>query len=993
MATLEVIGHDFHELGKLIEIRNANVLETKSQQPTIVVVMDMSGSMGDLPTNVLCGCIPDAMEQAGYDLQQTQVHIITFAYSASRLLRDGRALTAQALRNELYHGSGGTCMHGVFELLKPELMFNKHVCLFGISDGEIVDVSDTLRVAEQSLKSYAAHIDVMMIRLKTSPNANPDTRALACLGQFSTTGVHSIHDVLTYGENGWTDHLTNLLKSKMNPQHMACVTAASIRRTPSDEPTEKLFLPIANTIVFLAPSSTSTIMIDDTKYQVVTSDTLSEHALQFFCDYASSKIQLQHILGFNTYAMKHWFTKFESLTLNANSETPTKDLRARLTQLKSKMSSYIKTAIHDVMQLANQDRLGQLNRTQQEAADYLRQSASTALAKRNGKNMQQQEARGETASIAQQAACLIQEYKTSQLPNASHECSFYSIYTNKDVFDCMLDTDFERLSDLNILRLVGLLGVCYHHVPNDYVDPYVFHVHEILGGAYLNVADLREANSQKINGQTAELCAPGSQVTITGVVPLRCLDPELFDRMLQHGLKIMEAHSCLNMRRMLAPVRSDMLGERIGVLMCMMHKYTNTQQDVSTWDQMIFDDLVKQLKLLTDKEPHKTEFAKIMSKITDGESIRDMLAGSESISCIQKPMIALLCHCFQNPNVDVNYISQTLGMLYEFETYHRARYAFDEHKTRDQALLGILGIDSEYILTLFPLKELPDIPACDNDGIYRHDALRSHIQKMMESNTRWFSVSQQYFESHCEKAVWMPDPNRYRTYLQFLIQCVTCDYTTNMFNITPYRIAMSMVAGIYAREEKDRIIDGQNQMFVWNDIESERAFVRRLVYKYYFDFYEFQAKLELDRRDNRYLMTQVYLMVREDMDEDSFCSILQDVIPNREHVGYNLLMGELMKHQNDAYFTNKLAILITGRTLVQGTEVFAQGNFDVGFWSYKSHFTSHDWNTLVERKNVYGIWRYRASDKPNHSGHCNSNPSDWARYEYPKSKLTKHKKH
>lgn len=1003
MATLQVIGHNLPELGKLIEIRNANTLETKAEMPTIVVVMDMSGSMGDLPTNVLCGCVPDAMEQAGYNLEETQVHVITFAAYASVLLNHGQALTAQELRNNYYRGNGNTNMNGVFELLKPELIYNKHVCLFGISDGEIQDILETLHAAQQCYKSYATHIDVMMLRLKTSQGANPDTRALACLGQFGTNGIHSIHDIITYDGSKWTDRLTSLLKSNMNPQHMLRVTANGIRRTPCDEPTDMLYLPIENTIVFLAPSSTSMIAIDGTdehKYEVVSSVTLSESALQFFCDYASSKIELQQILGYNTTVMQHWFTKFDSLTLDSNGATPPKkDLRERLEQLKCKMSSYIKTAIHDVLTLANQDRLRNLNRTQQEAADYLRQSSSTALARRNGKNLQQQQSRGETDGIAQQATRMMHEYKLlQQLQDQSQECSFYSIYSNKDVFDCIADADFSSLTDINILRLVGLLGVCYHHVPNDFVDPYVFHVHDMLGGGYLNVADLREANSQKINGQTAELCAPGSQITITGVVPLRCLDPQLFDLMFQHGLKLLEAHSCLNMRRMLAPVRSDMLGERIGVLMCIMNKYgkSQLQQEVSTWDQVVFDDMVTQLKLLLDKQPHKSEYAILVSKITNSESIRDMLTGIDCISCIQKPMIALLCHCFKNPDVDQNYISQTLCMLYEFETYHRARYAFNELEQRGDALLDVFGIDLKKMLTWFPIKELPYIQACDNNGIRRHEALREHIRSIMNKDTQWFSESQQYFSIttiHGQRANWMPDPNCYRAYFQFLTQCDTS--RLNMFDIiTPYRVSMSMVAGIYASEEKHRIIDGQNQMFVWNDVDSENAFVRRLIQHYYFDFYEKEAKLELDRRDNQRIMTQIYSMARGCLNEQEFCDLLQKTIPNREHTGYGVLLRELIEYaHHDSHFTNKLAVLITGRTFQEGKEVFAQGNFDPKFWSFESYFTPAAWNILVERKHTYGIYQYRESNTKNRHGHNNNHPSEWAVTIYPTLRnIPKHKK-
>ncbi len=166
---------------------------------------------------------------------------------------------------------------------------------------------------------------------------------------------------------------------------------------------------------------------------------------------------------------------------------------------------------------------------------------------------------------------------------------------------------------------------------------------------------------------------------------------------------------------------------------------------------------------------------------------------------------------------------------------------------------------------------------------------------------------------------------------------------------------MALIAAIWAAEEQDRIVDATNQMFVWDDEKSQRAFVEHIVRSYYFEYYERDATLELVQRDNAQLMTQIYLMTHDQMDDEEFGIELLLNIPNREHVGYKLILQELLKHQDDVWFKKKLAILITGRNW-DNDIVFTQGNFASDFWTFEKFFPSQEWERLVHRKRTYGIW-------------------------------------
>ncbi len=311
-----------------------------------------------------------------------------------------------------------------------------------------------------------------------------------------------------------------LLQDHLKPRSLLTVAHKNLRRTPSEEPSPMLNLShsLGNPDVFLAPCSIASINIEGKVYDVREVTDISPRAMQFFCDYASTTMQLRNILGFDVEVIKLWFTKFASIVDNA-SESPIANVKLRLQRFQRRMASGLRGAINDVLQNANQKRLRNLN--QQQAADYLRQSTSKALAKRTCKNAIQQDNRGDISSVAQQVTTMVCEFSSLANNNATEtECSFFSVYNNYDAFACFVQEsnnngmNLHDTSDLDLVRVVGLLGVCYNHVPADFVDPYTFRIKHTFGGSYLNMADLREVellpNSKRLERILSSLASSHS---------------------------------------------------------------------------------------------------------------------------------------------------------------------------------------------------------------------------------------------------------------------------------------------------------------------------------------------------------------------------------------------------------------------------------------------------------------------------------------------------
>ena len=71
-------GYRLGELGTLVQLTVCEEQKRNPELPHVVVVMDTSGSMGNLVATVLNTAIPDAMLQSGYDID-TPIDVITFA--------------------------------------------------------------------------------------------------------------------------------------------------------------------------------------------------------------------------------------------------------------------------------------------------------------------------------------------------------------------------------------------------------------------------------------------------------------------------------------------------------------------------------------------------------------------------------------------------------------------------------------------------------------------------------------------------------------------------------------------------------------------------------------------------------------------------------------------------------------------------------------------------------------------------------------------------
>jgi hypothetical protein len=969
-------GFGLPGLGVLVEIENKTESKTL---PHIIAVVDVSGSMGPNVAMIMNGALPGALTKMGYD-EDAELDVVKFSDSAIRLRIDGKQPSPRRLRNILSRSEGNTKMAGVFSIISTILQSvdsRRPVVIIGISDGQIQDSFETIQSSNDwCSRSFVHSIQVIMIRLQTDRSNNvADTRALACLAKFKTHGENCIFDVSSFDHDA-DKKIVTILSSNIRTDQTMIVKGDNLRRSPSDIPSKELVLQ-GKQIALLAQENVKSLVIDGIVIPINLSNDISESCVQFFCEYVQGQVQIDQILGKDVKVVELWFSKMEAAlrTHDDKSSTSVPGLRSRVAALKRQTFKQIISHVQGVLQATTDTKLRNLN--QQQQADYLRQTTNRSLAKRTHKQLDPSTIDG---ALRQEAKQLMQELRNLQaIPSEadSSVMSFYSSSNNQELFETLLqEVDDDMLHDTQaILRLFGLMGAAYEAKMIDWVDPYVFSIENLFGGFFLSLNDLREVQNTKTANGPCRLKPPGQDPqannVITGVIPLRFLNPTLFDFVFQHSQRLLEIHSSINMRCLVSPVRNDLLGERIGVLCHIMKANADLTKPIPAWHQEIFNDVRLQITMLLNSKSNLEEFSQLFIRLREGSaSLRSFLAGSNSISCIQKVLIAMM------PDQPIADYRGIWNALYEFDCYHRARRFFNNRESREAAIKELFGIDLSVITDLAPVAKMDYIPQETEDEkgpIYRIDQLKSMSAALAQKIFANWPRAQEVVN----QLSWIPKDEDFIGFSRFLGDSpVNCRFDT-------YDKICYVLAAMHCAEEQERLKDGVSLTFQWQDRQSQSEFVLQVVRQFYIDHYVKLSNLEMIRRDNEHLDEAVKFMVGDDCDLETFIQYLNDEIPSRSHPGYNLLQHAIEEQKANDLLLDKLAITITGMNSHNEAKVWQSGNFDAKFMSFASRFPAARWRELCELRGNHCTWVYRESDIPNSHGHCNSNPSYWAQYVYP----------
>ncbi|KAJ3405493.1 hypothetical protein HDV05_006539, partial [Chytridiales sp. JEL 0842] len=564
-----------------------------------VIVLDKSGSMGRSVVDLVTIILPAMLRKLGYE-DNHNITIITFESTSVLHRTTIKDMTTLGLR-----GEGGTKMTSAIKLLLGELqntystiqdVRKKPLRILTVSDGHVFDQAETVQAASvlaQWVKDKGITVNSQAIRFITSAYGTPDTRALCSLLQLNSDSAGAAIDVQApYYKNKFdavADSFANAIRAGDGSTSMAFLKSASysLLKVPWDTAgSDFVRLGEGQNIFWFSeiPTKLSITVAENSDNQTEQPVEITVHDEELkwheYEDLLRQKIDLfiqkikvlkivnagdsiQTINNMNSYfsdLQKYWLMKDEVSTadfrVEMNAEEPKNfnRLSARLGKIKTFVERTSKSLIHRLMEVANDDKVSQLNSAQQ--AEYLRSMDVTKNSKGLAKRALNSETGLDFATVIRAEVRAMQAHldELKDVNDDNHLVSFYSFETTLagiySVCDLVKNDYIDHVSINDIFQLLNIVGIASSHTIGDYPDPMSYRPTQLFHGCYVSLSDILWASIQS-GGQPLKV--PGRNGEITNAVPV-FEDIRILKFLRKYAPKTLELYSSIGMRRVVAEV-------------------------------------------------------------------------------------------------------------------------------------------------------------------------------------------------------------------------------------------------------------------------------------------------------------------------------------------------------------------------------------------------------------------------------------------------------
>jgi hypothetical protein len=962
--------YDLGELGYFMKAKPNSLdggtrNEIKTRKTKMIWIVDRSGSMGSYVSGIVNIVIPTSMNELGYASNEI-VSLITFDSET-----ESHERTVLELNNMKIQQRGSTRMANVYSQLSYTLSKidqETDVNIIAISDGEICDTETTIRESTKySRLKRNMNINVLTIRLFTSDDASPDTRALACVGLFNTDGTVPIVDCKVKSYDVLP--IINLIvsQSKKSP-----ITHFVELRTKNNIIRTSVIAENTNKVLLRCDQWNNIILdnIDDPIYlenQLLNIDPIpleSEDNIKDFIGTTTQWLKIRNVVGLEQPQEKQkiikWFENLRkflekniSTTLNEDSVMSV-DLRSRVREMKKKLHRRGKSILNELLESTNQSKLDNLNSKQ--LAEYLRSDVSC---KRTAKRMENNDPENKIVEDILKEINKIKNF----VPKRKYDEDEVSFLSRADPSESILEisdligTDLE-LSD--ILQLTGFIGVCFNGKKGDLPDPWRFAVNEVFcGNYYLSEEDLRTMDT---------LQYPGTNRNINGVVPLRMFCPELYDKYCFGGLKkLAEYHAGVTIRSVIGTIPFDILAMNVAVLRNIFETLGWKNQP-SEIQRKIIDSLIDGIHMHYNKYADNI-FSDISKLMMCNDPRIHMNGATESNSVLKLFSIVMFSkQCCAMRSNDIQ-LWRFICCLFDLDTYMKAKSIYhDHHENRSTDLDRLLGIDFERFRneTQITNSDQADFDSIDLNKFY------GNIEESYEKLPDWLPSIDKYISLF--KWIRGGEPLEIET----LSACNIQD--ENYISILKLGCCCNAIRCAYEFDRFDKennVVNSPHPDNIYDILSWIRNFQTEKLKMDYQDRLkqkkEEERKIELERNILRIISCD---------NEIDFVRILEEAnIKNRCSDGYTKLIDLLVeKYDMGNDWKNKVKILLTGRDSRECI-VWCGGNVagknDVEKFEYLFECLSENsfWSQISETIRLNKKWTYRNNGQLNRHGHSNDNPS------------------
>ncbi|KAJ3069611.1 hypothetical protein HDU98_007322 [Podochytrium sp. JEL0797] len=556
--------------------------------PMPVILLDNSGSMGEYVQRLGNWILPKMLQNLGYK-PTDKTTLITF--ESSSVVYETTVAKLATLR---LGPAGGTNLSPGIHNLAAVLMSSiggeaqpNSIRLLTVSDGEISDAKQSLLAAEnlkQWTDSFQLNIESQAVRFMSSTSANPDTRALCSLLQLNTTAFGTAIDVLA---RSTVDSIASQMASvfsDVGQRNVATLESATgallFKQTPwtAENLASVKLVEGINCLWLDHPLSSQDIRvkgIPESAIQVVEHSVdavewkVYEGVLKDKIDAFINQIKVLKVLDTaeaqskvaNIRAYFEGLERFLSLRQVMESEKVedgllVHGLAKRVSRLKAMIQKRSQSILQQLLEIANDSKVGKLNSAQQAA--YLRSVSVSKTSKGLAKRAMNSDGGLEFDSIARAEVVAMHAHlhELDGVDDSQHEKSFYSFDTTlggiQTVCSLVDDQFIHEMTAHEILEFLNIVGIPCENKIGDYPDPSTFHVDKIYLGSFISLSDVLV---HQVQGHGQKLFVPGSdqQQEIMNVIPY-FEDTRIAAFYRKYAPKLLEYTASIGMRRVIADV-------------------------------------------------------------------------------------------------------------------------------------------------------------------------------------------------------------------------------------------------------------------------------------------------------------------------------------------------------------------------------------------------------------------------------------------------------
>ncbi|ORY32426.1 hypothetical protein BCR33DRAFT_771424 [Rhizoclosmatium globosum] len=1031
-SLLEVHLYPTHN-GKMavIDYKPSVAIDPKPVLPIPIILLDNSGSMGDEVPRLANRILPMMLQSLGYDVN-FPVTLITFE-STSKIYHT----TVAKLRAVRVHAAGGTSLapgiHNLAAVLlelasrseKPQA-----IRLLTVSDGAISDTDQALKAAENLSKwasEYSLRINSQAIRFISSKYANPDTRALCSLLQLNnTTDTATAVDI----HSNWSGDkiipaFLDVFLGSSEQSVLATLTTSSsvLKQTPwQTETVSSIDLNEGVNCFWVSESFSASKLkvsgIDPTEIKVVDHKLSDIHwrkyeaLLKDKIDAFINQIKILKVLDTSEARTKinSICTYFEGLDRfivarqlgeGMSSEIVTNEgsLKRRIARMRAVVEKRSKSVLQKLLEIANDDKVGQLNSAQQAA--YLRTVNATKNAKGLAKRALNSLSGLDFDEVARQEVIQMHAHlhELEDVDDSDHERSFFSLETTlggiRAVCELVDDGFIYEMSCHEILELLNIVGVPCEHPIHEYPDAMTFRVDKIHLGSFISLSDVLV---HQVQGGGAPLFTPGSNEAITNAIPV--FEDERIARFYRkYAPKLLEFTASIGMRRMIAEVPMT-FGYTILAGFWKLVEMTSVNKT-----ELCAKILVN---VFNSIQPCIGGYFNHLLPLFESTQVEGMAMniGGDGIATALVPIIHHLKKSEPKAVYLTNVLPKALRALYSFEVWATIRRMYRHQEQPDKIITALLdklleiNLDKTRYEVQPPFELEPEIIQFNQSYSANEACLFELCSRFKFLNN--ICLMGPVFEILCgsgtlaEKIAQIQTDVPERT-VKTLASSMNITYGFKDFQL------FNVVQALLFETKSTRIDEATGKVLLPDLIDKATGvtMIKEYIRKRHEKQYQVDLKIKSDQ-ENAILTADLVNLLVKTSDIRVYCDTFKNglskgnctvQIANPASPGFTELMDRLLNVSGPEVPLQvaKVWVLLLGckpankkKNETVGPAVWNGGNV-LGFVEldkFKAVFVHYgkatEWDSAAAEYKARRLYQYRSSSHPNRHGHFNDKPSYWA---------------